>query len=404
MTDFNASDNKMSALRPAVLSIVVILLLLSDCITKFGTSISGLKIPALLLFAGYGVVLALMERMDKKKILFCLVATMILYAEMPFQDALGSVTNQMLFFGLLAVTVMCAPLVINSKTTLRRAFIAAFVFYSVMMVWSIPDIINQLHFYSATSRLRIMGCFSNPNSLGHITAFLIIMLVSSMPDRVENHKKRYSAKTLSVMAVLLFFIVASGSNTALIETISFISLVFIGNKYDGFSSRAKTLCVLLLFVSLALVSASLFNWAINQETFLMRLNTLTTVNSDKVSLLTGLGYVSSSGISSVTQAAGGAVDMLWVSLLYRVGLIGYFAYAIYFFAAYCGATRSKNAWLIIAFLAVVFLQSMAESYLSSVMSFVSWFIWAFGSALPTFDTERDLTLESSYAPTNSRTD
>lgn len=78
--------------------------------------------------------------------------------------------------------------------------------------------------------------------------------------------------------------------------------------------------------------------------------------------------------------------MLWVSLLYRVGAVGYIAYALYFFAAYKGAFKSKNKWLIIAFLSVVLLQSMAESYLSSVMSFVSWFIWAFGSALPTFDS------------------
>lgn len=395
----NTIDHKLERLKPAVLSIVVVLLLLSDCVTKFGTGISGLKIPALLLFAGYGVILSLVERVDKKKIFLCLAATVILYSEMPFQDALGSFTNQILFFGLLAVTIICSPLVINSKETLRKAFVVAFAFYCLMMVWSIPDIITQLHHYSATSRLRIMGCFSNPNSLGHISAFLFIMHTASAPVRSGNCRKYDIAKSMFVMGVLLFFIVASGSNTALIETVAFISLVFIGHKYNGFSSRAKTMCVLLLVVLLSVVLVLLFNWAINQDTFRMRLFSLMTVSSEKVSLLTGLGYVSSAGISSVTQAAGGVVDMLWVSLLYRVGVIGYFAYAMYFLAAYDGATKSENLWLIIAFLAVILLQSMAESYLSSVMSFVSWFIWAFGSALPTFDTDRGAIQESSNTST-----
>lgn len=382
----------------AVLSLVVVLLLASDCVTKFGEGVSGLKIPALLLFAGYGVFLALVKRVDKWKILLCLVATVALYLEMPFQDALESYTNQLLFFALLAVMVVCAPLVLDSKATLRRAFVIAFVFVVLMMIWSIPDIISQLHFYSSTSRLRIKGCFSNPNSLGHISAFLVIMFVASAPARIAEDNKKNAAKSIFVIAVLLLFIVASGSNTALIETIAFLVLVFIGSRFDRFTPRARTLCVLLLVVSLAFVLISLFYWAVSQETFRMRLESLTSVSSEKASLLVGLGYVSSSGISSVTQAAGGVVDMLWVSLLYRVGVVGYIAYALYFFAAYIGAFKSNNKWLIIAFLAAVLLQSMAESYLSSVMSFVSWFIWAFGSALPTFDSIEDQTQEDAEKP------
>ena len=386
MLAMGAIKSKPKSHHAAVLSLVVVLLLASDCVTKFGAGVSALKIPALLIFAGYGVFLGLVERVDKTKLLLCLVATVALYLEMPFQDALESYTSQLLFFALLAVTVVCAPLVLDSKATLRRAFVIAFAFFILMMIWSIPDIISQLHFYSSTSRLRIKGCFSHPNSLGHISAFLIIMFVSSAPDSIAVNKKRGALRDFLMIAILLLFIIASGSNTALIETTAFLILIFIGNRFDRFTPRAKTLCLLALVVALVAVLFSLFNWAVNQETFRVRLGTLMSVSSDKASLLVGLGYVSSSGISAVTQAAGGVVDMLWVSLLYRVGVVGYIAYALYFLAAYKVTFKSKNKWLIVAFLAVVLLQSMAESYLSSVMSFVSWFIWAFGSALPTFNT------------------
>lgn len=386
-----------------VLSLVVVLLLASDCVTKFGTGISSVKIPALVIFAGYGAFLALAERVNKKKIILCLIATVVLYIEMPFQGALESYASQILFFALLAITVVCAPLILDSRDTLRRVFIVAFVFVLLMMAWSIPDILSQLHFYSSTSRLRIQGCFSNPNSLGHISAFLIIMFVSSASFDGKNQKKLNVAKNVFVISVLLLFIVASGSNTALIETIAFLLLVFIGGRYGRFSSRAKVLCVLFLIVTLAVVLVSLFNWAVNQDTFRMRLESLTSVGSSRVSLLVGLGYVSSSGISSVTQVAGGVVDMLWVSLLYRVGIIGFIAYAMYFLAAYDGARKSENRWLIIAFLAAVLLQSMAESYLSSVMSFVSWFIWAFGSALPSFNAMKSLSQEDVANVTSKRT-
>lgn len=130
----------------------------------------------------------------------------------------------------------------------------------------------------------------------------------------------------------------------------------------------------------------------------MRLESLASVSSERASMLVGLGYVSSSEITSVTQAAGGVVDMLWVSLLYRVGVVGYIAYFLYFLAAYRGAFESKNKWLIIAFLTAVLLQSVAESYLSSVMSFVSWFIWAFGSALSTFNSIEDQAQEDTTEP------
>ena len=391
-------QSRPKSYNAAVLSLVVVLLLASDCVTKFGAGISSLKIPALLIFAGYGVVLALVERVDKRKILLCLVATAVLYLEMPFQDALESYTSQFLFFALLAVTVVCAPLVLDSKATLRRVFVVSFVFVALMMIWSIPDIISQLHFYSSTSRLRIKGCFSNPNSLGHISAFLVVMFVSSAPARIAPDKKKNAANSCLVIAVLLLFIIASGSNTALIETIAFLALVFIGSRFDRFTSRARTLCALLLIVSFAVVLISLFNWAVSQETFRMRLESLASVSSERASMLVGLGYVSSSEITSVTQAAGGVVDMLWVSLLYRVGVVGYIAYFLYFLAAYRGAFGSKNKWLIIAFLTAVLLQSMAESYLSSVMSFVSWFIWAFGSALSTFDSIEDQAQEDTTEP------
>lgn len=391
-------QSRPKSYNAAVLSLVVVLLLASDCVTKFGAGISSLKIPALLIFAGYGVVLALVERVDKRKILLCLVATAVLYLEMPFQDALESYTSQFLFFALLAVTVVCAPLVLDSKATLRRVFVVSFVFVALMMIWSIPDIISQLHFYSSTSRLRIKGCFSNPNSLGHISAFLVIMFVSSAPARIAPDKKKNAANSCLVIAVLLLFIIASGSNTALIETIAFLALVFIGSRFDRLTSRARTLCALLLIVSFAVVLISLFNWAVSQETFRMRLESLASVSSERASMLVGLGYVSSSEITSVTQAAGGVVDMLWVSLLYRVGVVGYIAYFLYFLAAYRGAFGSKNKWLIIAFLTAVLLQSMAESYLSSVMSFVSWFIWAFGSALSTFDSIEDQAQEGTTEP------
>lgn len=391
-------QSRPKSYNAAVLSLVVVLLLASDCVTKFGAGISSLKIPALLIFAGYGVVLALVERVDKRKILLCLVATAVLYLEMPFQDALESYTSQLLFFALLAVTVVCAPLVLDSKATLRRVFVASFVFVVLMMIWSIPDIISQLHFYSSTSRLRIKGCFSNPNSLGHISAFLVIMFVSSAPARIAPDKKKIAANSFLIISVLLLFIVASGSNTALIETIAFLALVFIGSRFDRFTPRARTLCALLLIVSFAVVLISLFNWAVSQETFRMRLESLASVSSERASMLVGLGYVSSSEITSVTQAAGGVVDMLWVSLLYRVGVVGYIAYFLYFLAAYRGAFESKNKWLIIAFLTAVLLQSVAESYLSSVMSFVSWFIWAFGSALSTFNSIEDQAQEDTTEP------
>lgn len=391
-------QSRPKSYNSAVLSLVVVLLLASDCVTKFGAGISSLKIPALLIFAGYGVVLALVERVDKRKILLCLVATAVLYLEMPFQDALESYTSQLLFFALLAVTVACAPLVLDSKATLRRVFVASFVFVVLMMIWSIPDIISQLHFYSSTSRLRIKGCFSNPNSLGHISAFLVIMFVSSAPARIAPDKKKNAANSFLIISVLLLFIVASGSNTALIETIAFLALVFIGSRFDRFTPRARTLCSLLLIVSFAVVLISLFNWAVSQETFRMRLESLASVSSERASMLVGLGYVSSSEIASVTQAAGGVVDMLWVSLLYRVGVVGYIAYFLYFLAAYRGAFESKNKWLIIAFLTAVLLQSVAESYLSSVMSFVSWFIWAFGSALSTFNSIEDQAQEGTTEP------
>ena len=153
------------------------------------------------------------------------------------------------------------------------------------------------------------------------------------------------------------------------------------NKALATDYRARVL-LLMAVLSVALISL----WNLSQSltgdvTVAARLNSLFRIDFATDHSLFGFGYVSSENISILTEEAGGAVEMLWVSLFYRVGIMGILAYILLFIATSYGNGCGLKAYYI-ALVFSVLIQSLGESYLSSIMSFPSCFIWVLLSSLP----------------------
>ena len=142
----------------------------------------------------------------------------------------------------------------------------------------------------------------------------------------------------------------------------------------------------ILVVALALVG--LYVLLIGDSSTSQRLRTLFAIRLENYQALFGLGYVASGEISLISGAAGGAVDMLYVSLFYRVGIVGIAAYCLLIFGSWIGI-KKENKQLYLAFLVSICLQALGESYLSSIMSFPSCFIWVLLSSLPLMSVQEE---------------
>ena len=247
----------------------------------------------------------------------------------------------------------------------------------ILLIVSWESCIYQWRFYVSVGRPRLKGCFSNPNSLGGISACTLIMCLIGRPAIGKGPWLRRLGIALSSATMML-----SGSRTSMLMVVGFFAMsLYQLARTKSHDSRVRT----LLFIgSGVLVVAAFFVLRAmlrNDTAVSIRLRSLLRLSGEGAQFLFGLGYMGSKDISTITSAAGGVVDMLPVSLFYRVGVVGIFAYCLLLYGTHFGV-KPENITFYFAFLFAVLLQGVGESYLSSVMSYPSCFIWVLLSALP----------------------
>ena len=307
---------------------------------------------------------------------------------MPFQSALQSSVQPALFFIVLVLTIIVAPNVLKNVDQLMTMAVISLLFVMVMLTLSFSDCISQLQQYGSLGMIRMKGCFSHPNSLGHIAAFLFIEMTFCVFAKRSFLRKGI----IFFLLVSLIIVFLSGSRTAMIiSAVAVVRLVYGVTKNTIARPSGRLLLAAMvygaIFCSLFLITA----WSMDQATFIMRLETLQQIEIGDLQSLVGVGYLSSSNIADVKDAAGGVVDMVWVSMFYRVGLAGYVAYALLIIAAILPSKKTSpcNNLLLASFLLVIIAQGIGESYLTSVMSFVSWSIWLLLSSIRNLEVEEE---------------
>ena len=318
----------------------------------------------------------------RKKFLLCAAGLLLLLLCIPFQIGAFSRSQAIAMYGgLFFIACFSSCLNLTGRNVYRFALFSLVLVVALLLI-SYDDCVSQFDYYRSIGRPRLKGCFSNPNSLGGISATIVMLLVVGRRCRTDGRPRRmsfYGALLLAFAALLL-----SGSRTAWLMIAAFFTLL----AYYDLRSKAKFrgdrfVLGLLLCVFAGVVVVSVWYGLEGDVSSGMRLEALKDIEFNGITSFVGIGYVASSGISQVAEQAGGAVDMLWVSGYYKVGLVGITGFLLLIRGSLQPSSLGAKLMmpLAVAFAAALFVQSLGESYLFTVMSFVSATNWLMLSSI-----------------------
>ncbi len=363
--------------RAALLCAVAAMMILSDCYALFGSRISALKYVALALLALTCLTNAVSTPVPKNRMMIAAIAVAMLVLEIPYQMGLDQMLLPIGLFALLGVVICFSSTVLRTREGLLVIGLFSMMLVVVLLLISWRECLAQWRFYVGIGRPRLKGCFSNPNSLGGISSIALIMCIYGTPSTIWEVRLRKLFILLAGAAIIL-----SGSRTSILMVVGFIMLfayqIALRKTVD---SRIRLLFLFGAMMVAAICIVGLYRTVQYDAAVTGRLQSLYSMRGEGRQLLVGLGYVSSKEVNLLTEAAGGVVDMLPVSLFYKVGIIGIIAYSLLLISTGAGI-KQENKPAYYAFLFAIALQAIGESYLSSVMSFPSCFIWVLLSSLP----------------------
>lgn len=354
--------------------LIASLLIASDCATLFGFVSVVMKFIALSYFVLRSIFGQSKRRLRRLSLLLAIVGFTILVFETPFQSGnFSKVSSIGLYFLILNASLFAGRLIVDDEELFRCVIVCTILVCSLMIV-SLPMIREQLAFrVGLDDRIRIKGCFSNENSLGHICAMLGVLSVSAVIRLGGQSKVIFAWICCGINLILC---IASGSRTALIIFIAFIIICLYHNmrKKCGKQTYRVVLDIITSVVTIIILYI-VIPLAIESFNESLRVGVI----NNFTAALWGVGYASSKQIEAITSFAGGSTEMLFISLFYRVGFIGMLAYLMIFAASFI--SREKYDFISFAVLVFLVLQMIGESYISSVMSFVSFFDWVILSGL-----------------------
>ena len=372
-----------SSIRTIGLCAFAILMILSDCTSLLGQWAYSLKYAGIVIICALCVFSAVLQGIEKRKLTICLIGLALLVAIIPFQTGTFSVVQSIALYVAVFVLACLSSKMLASTRQLLIVCIVALLLIIVLLALSYESVVDQWNFYLRQGRPRFKGCFSNPNSLGNIAAILFVGV--SCARRAGTLPRGFKVASVACLLVSFLLVLGSGSRTALVVVFGFLASYWLIKWFLATNDvRLRMLYVFLYICAMIGLLLIVFNMLSSDASLRFRVRTLLAIDITSPEAMVGLGYVSSEGISQITSAAGGATDMLYVSLFYRVGIIGCIAYTLFIIGA---ATVDKKSTLnarclAVAILIALLLQAAGESYLSSVMSFVSCFDWLALGAFP----------------------
>lgn len=348
--------------------LIACLMIISDCKAIFGPSITNLKYLGIALFVVLVVIRYSMRPINKQSLALAVFGLLLLLVEIPFQTGNFPKLPAVGLYVLVFAAALWSGGLIDNPTDLAKCAMACTLTIGILLLISMPMVREQItsrRLYGI--RLRIKGCFSNENSLGNISAVSFALGFCA----VQCVGNRNWIRLLRICCLLdAVFCVVSGSRTAIASAIVFVCVWLLHLARSSISDkRAKMVTTLSIVVAIVLIAWLLLPYVLQ---LLEESGRVVDISMGDNSLF-GLGYASSEYISEITNAAGGAVETLFISLYYRLGYIGYAAYGMLLISAY--SNRPKFSWASIAIVVMLSCQAIGESYITSVMSFVSLFDW-----------------------------
>lgn len=234
------------------------------------------------------------------------------------------------------------------------------------------------------NRGRIYGSFLHPNTLGGAAVAAIMLLLLYRNSKEVISRKRDNLLYLALVVILLLGIYLSNSRGAIVEVLILFCVYFCKYLYRCPNKVRLLLGAGLLGLGIYVIYSFFITYALNDASYLSRINGMTNINMDIRHAIFGYGMGNSSSIDYSVLSTG-SMEIAWVKLLYKSGWIGIITFililgmnAMNAMSLLSGEKRIVWFAIFLAFLA----QSFAESVMIAIFNESPIIVWLCISSAP----------------------
>lgn len=320
--------------------------------------------------------------MQKNELLIFLILLILLTGSCAFQNTSisGKITSITFYITFLIWTLLSYKF-INKRVHIL--YISCGILFGVVigLVLTFNEVISQLASIYNT-RSRLWGGFTHPNHLGGIISSSIIGLyVYNFIIKIEKRRNKFLYRIVLLTLIVLLY--ATKSRTSWIVTI--VAIVIMNLRY--ISTKPKVfriiMYVLLVIGSIYIGYFFITEYALQQDAFTGRLLIFETMEVTPDTFLVGNGMVNAANLDR-TNANGGAMEMAWVMLFYKNGLIGVISFISIILVLIKRLKRVENLsqlWAFRGVLTAFMIGTIGEAYMVNITNVPSMFNWVMLSVL-----------------------
>lgn len=249
------------------------------------------------------------------------------------------------------------------------------------LIISFDIVISQMNsIYN--SRNRMWGGFSHPNQLASIalSACIGIILYLYLNGSLNINKKILLYFSIVISIIILYL---TKARTSWIAVIVFFVVLNI-NKIQRWNNRSKILFhMVFIFGSLFIGYYYYTEYALSTDSYLVRLRIFDTMRVSWKTFFVGNGMTNASSLDR-SNSGDGAMEIGWIMLFYKNGIIGIIAYLCIFWNWWKGILKSNDYKIKYAFSAVFFsflITSFGEAFIAAITNVLPMFFLIIMSSL-----------------------
>lgn len=338
-------------------------------------NLNNIKYISIFMLNGLVVINCLKRGIKRREFILCLILFITLFTTCAFQNtSFSGKISSIVFYITFLIWTLLSYKVINKKKHILCIIIGIATAVILGLLLTFNEVVVQLaSIYN--SRNRLWGGFTHPNNLGGITSCVIIGLYAYkfIGGIKEKNKKYYYL----FIFIFIFILYATKSRTSWIVTI--VAIIVMNIKFIECKQKSVRimLYILLAIGSIYIGYFFLMEYALQDGAFIGRLEIFNTMEISLKTFFTGNGMVNASDLDR-TNTNGGAMEIAWVMLFYKNGVIGVVAF-ITVILVLLRRIRKINSinqvWAFRGILVAFMVGTLGEAYMVNITNVPSMFNW-----------------------------
>lgn len=345
-------------------------------------NLNNIKYVSMILLNGLIIIFCIQNGIKKNELFSFFILLILLTASCTLQSTSisGKVTSIIFYITLLIWTLFSYKVIDN---TVYIVYISCGILFGVIvgLLLTFNEVVVQLDsIYNPRSRL--WGGFTHPNHLGGIISSSIIGLyVYNFTNKIEEKKLKILYTMTIIFLIILLY--STKSRTSWIVTI--VAIVVMNMRYISTKPKVVkliTYCIIIIG-SLCISYFFIREYALQQDAFIGRLRIFETMTVTPNTFLVGNGMVNASSLDRA-NTNGGAMEIAWVMLFYKNGIIGTISFISIILILVKRLTRVTNInqiWAFRGILVAFMVGTLGEAYLVNITNVPALFNWVMLSVL-----------------------